>query len=57
MTMATEIHHHHTRTVRSGIGLGTVVAVALSWSANHSIGWAIVHGFLGWIYVIYYALT
>lgn len=36
----------------SGIGLGAVIAVAMSWSANHSIGWAIVHGFFGWLYVI-----
>ena len=37
-----------------GIGLGTVIAVVLSWSANHSIGWAILHGLFGWFYVIYY---
>jgi hypothetical protein len=40
----------------AGIGIGTVVAAVLSWSANHSIFWIIVHAFLGWIYVIYYAL-
>lgn len=39
-----------------GFTLGTVVAVALSWGANHSILWAIIHGFLSWIYVIYYIL-
>ena len=38
----------------AGFGLGVVIAVALSWAANHSILWAIVHGFLGWLYVIYY---
>ena len=36
--------------------LGTVLAVVLSWSANHSILWAILHAFLGWFYVIYYVL-
>lgn len=36
----------HTKTVTTGFTLGTVVAVALSWSANNSILWAIVHGFL-----------
>jgi hypothetical protein len=30
--------------------------VAISWSVNHSIPWAVLHGFLNWIYVIYYAL-
>lgn len=39
-----------------GIGLGTVIAVVLSWSANHSIGWAILHGLLSWFYVIYYLI-
>jgi len=40
-----------------GIGLGSVLAVVLSWMANHSIVWAIVHGLLGWIYVLYYIFT
>ena len=39
-----------------GFSLGTLIAVALSWSANHSILWAIIHGFLSWFYVIYYFL-
>ncbi|HEY2348064.1 MAG TPA: hypothetical protein VGH64_03565 [Puia sp.] len=39
--------------VGPGIGLGTVIAVVVSWSRNKSILWAIIHGFLGWIYVIY----
>jgi hypothetical protein len=29
----------------AGFGLGCVIAVALSWSANHSIIWAIIDGF------------
>ncbi|MEP7165974.1 MAG: hypothetical protein ABI741_14825 [Ferruginibacter sp.] len=36
-----------------GIGLGTIIAVVLSWSRNKSILWAIIHGLLGWLYVIY----
>ena len=40
-----------------GIGLGTVIAVVLSWSANHSVLWAVLHGFLGWLYVVYYVVT
>jgi len=42
---------------RAGIGLGSAIAVAVSWSLHKSIIWAIVHGFFGWLYVIYYALT
>lgn len=40
-----------------GVGLGTVIAVILSWSRNHSILWAIFHGILNWLYVIYFAIT
>lgn len=40
-----------------GIGFGTALAITISWSANKSILWAIVHGILSWVYVIYYALT
>lgn len=36
-----------------GVGLGTIVAIVLSWSRNKSIIWAIVHGIFGWFYVIY----
>lgn len=40
-----------------GIGLGSVLAVVASWSRNKSVLWAILHAFLGWIYVIYYVVT
>ena len=39
--------------VGPGIGLGTIIAVVVSWSRNKSILWAIIHGILGWLYVIY----
>jgi hypothetical protein len=39
-----------------GVSFGSALAIAISYSANHSILWAIVHGILGWLYVIYYAL-
>lgn len=42
---------------QAGIGLGTAIAVAISWSVNKSIIWAIVHGFFGWFYVIWHAFT
>lgn len=40
----------------AGIGFGCALAMVISWSANHSILWAILHGFFSWLYVIYYAL-
>lgn len=42
--------------VRAGIGFGTALAMVISWSMNASLFWVIVHGLLGWIYVVYYAL-
>ena len=42
--------------VRAGIGFGTALAITISWSANKSLLWVLVHGILGWIYVVYYAL-
>lgn len=39
-----------------GIGFGSALAIAMSYTANHSILWAIIDGILGWIYVIYVAL-
>ena len=41
----------------SGIGIGTVLAVIISWSINKSVWWAILHGIFGWFYVIYYFLV
>jgi hypothetical protein len=43
--------------VQGGVGLGTVIAVVISWSRNTSVLWAIIHGILGWLYVIYYAIA
>lgn len=42
---------------KSGIGFGTALAIAISWNTNQSILWAIIHGVLSWLYVIYYAAT
>jgi hypothetical protein len=39
-----------------GVGFGSALAIAISNTNNHSILWAIIHGVLGWLYVIYFAL-
>ncbi len=44
------------KTVKTGLGFGAALAIAISWSVNHSIVWAVVHGLLSWFYVIAYAL-
>ncbi|HIT58763.1 MAG TPA: hypothetical protein IAC39_03510 [Candidatus Faeciplasma pullistercoris] len=37
----------------AGITMGTCLAMIISFSCNHSILWAIIHGCLSWVYVIY----
>ena len=39
-----------------GSAVGAALAVVLSYSKWQSIGWAIIHGFFNWAYVIYYAI-
>lgn len=41
----------------SGAYYGVPLAMILSYSVNKSIGWAAVHGFCSWIYVLYFAVT
>jgi hypothetical protein len=40
-----------------GLGIGAVLAVVMSYMANHSVLWAILHGICGWFYVIYRCVT
>ena len=44
------------KTVKSGISFGSALAMIISYTAYKSIGWAIFHGILSWIYVIYYII-
>jgi hypothetical protein len=39
-----------------GVGFGSALAIAISYTNNHSILWAIIDGILGWIYVVFFAL-
>ena len=39
-----------------GASFGSALAIAISYMTDHSILWAIVHGILSWLYVIYFAL-
>lgn len=38
------------------LGFGSMLAIAISYEHNQSIGWAILHGLLSWFFVIYAAL-
>jgi len=50
----------NTRIIGEWIGsmsMFKILAMILSYHTNHSIFWCIIHGFLGWIYVIYFVFV
>lgn len=44
-------------TIKTGISFGTALAMVISFTMNKSVLWAIFHGLLSWIYVIYYVIV
>lgn len=44
------------KTVKSGITFGSALAMVISYTTWRSVGWAILHGLLSWVYVIYFIL-
>lgn len=44
-------------TIKTGISFGTALAMVISFAMNKSVLWAILHGLLSWIYVIYYVIV
>lgn len=55
--MTTRVYSIRTESAKYGVGFGSALAMVISYSANHSIPWAIIHGILGWLYVVYFALV
>jgi len=51
-----ETSSHAKGAAKVGVGFGTALAITISWTANKSILWVILHGILGWLYVIYYLI-
>lgn len=51
------MREHGAGAAKAGIGIGSALAITISWSLHKSIFWAAVSGLLSWIYVIYYAVT
>ena len=43
-------------TVKNGITFGSALAMVISYTNWHSVAWAIVHGLLSWVYVLYYVI-
>jgi len=52
-----KVYVHTKQVVKAGTSFGSALAIAISWSQHQSILWAVIHGILSWIYVIYYAVT
>ena len=44
------------KAAKSGVTFGSCLAMVPPFTTWHSVGWAIVHGLLSWVYVIYYIL-
>ena len=44
-------------TVKTGITFGSCLAIVISYTAWNSILWAIFHGVLSWVYVVYYFIV
>ncbi len=43
--------------VKSGVGFGSALAIAISFTTHQSVLWAIIHGIFSWFYVIYFLFT
>lgn len=41
---------------KAGISFGSALAMVISYTTWRSVGWAIVHGLMSWVYVIYFML-
>ena len=46
----------NTTIIHQGLGFGSALAIAISFTTNKSILWAILHGIFSWFYVLYFAL-
>lgn len=40
------------KSIKTGISFGSALAMVISYCNWHSIGWAIIHGLMSWVYVI-----
>ena len=41
---------------KAGISFGSALAMVISYTTWHSVGCAIIHGMMSWVYVIYFIL-
>lgn len=50
-------YYNNRRGCGCGISIGSIVAMIISASTHNSFIWILIHGFLGWFYVIYYCIV
>ncbi|WP_204791270.1 hypothetical protein [Oscillibacter sp. CU971] len=44
------------KSVKTGITFGSALAMVISYTNWHPVGWAVINGLMSWLYVIYYIL-
>ena len=44
------------KSVKTGVTFGSALAMVISYTNWHSVGWAVIHGLMSWVYVVYYVL-
>ncbi|MBT3299743.1 MAG: hypothetical protein HN657_00150 [Candidatus Marinimicrobia bacterium] len=55
--MAHYKYNYNGEWIKTGVTFGSVLSIVISFTMNHSVFWAIIHGFMSWFYVIYYILV
>ncbi len=56
VTNVTHVTHQTVQNIKKGISFGSTLAMVISFVKWQSIGWAILHGLMSWVYVIYFAI-
>lgn len=54
--VTTIVNNKTVKNVTKGLSFGSALAMVISYVTWKSIGWAILHGLLNWIYVVYYII-
>ena len=44
------------KAAKTGISFGSALAMVISYTTWGSIPWAVIHGLMSWVYVIYFIL-
>lgn len=44
------------KTIKNGITFGSALAMVISYTTWRSVFWAIIHGLMSWVYVVYFLL-